>query len=683
MRAALWSLVASSAATLVAAAPPFVLQDARPTTPSPQPARPLADLSPSDFHAVQDALRESLEHFVDEGKRLVQDTFDAFEDDLAKTQDDGIHPPHPPSHPLPPPVIDMSKYTILEIVNQSFHRHQEHEDGEVRLVDRTLREGLAARRPCKHARTLGGEHGGDDHDHELPLHRLAWLVNFSPDAAKLLEKDGITLLAPDDMALTPPHRRGGGDHHGFAGQPERSVEDMFAATLSERSHPFHSHEFSPEKLAKLAASTDGDDEDKEEKKRIFRKIIAVVGAYHVIPESQNSHDLVDRSTVPTLLDESRVRVSPGFETFPFPHPTLKFNVYSHKRGPTVIAKNGIIHLVSAPLFPPWTVLNELFVFPGAFAGLTNAIQKVGLDEPLLPPNDADTKLPEDFVGSPFVRGIVEELAAEKGLDSFTVFAPSNAAFARLGWKINGFLHSPLPFAKKVLKYLLSYHVVPGLRFYSDFLHNDSSIASEYVVKEEIDVEVPLEWVTEGHGEVFHPSDWSLPPFPGRRPSDEHPHPPPHVPERPHPGPRANITHYVLPTLLTEHNPNATLKIGVVSYRSFFGKGPIRRNVIVFPSHGGHHGHHAAEKEEEEVRRVWGNEGGDDHGRIPRPHPVKVAFTDVPARAGAIQVLGHDFLLPPPPPHKYHDHDHEHSDDLVSLAQNEARRLAKAVHKLFA
>ncbi|BGP24601.1 flocculin [Rhodotorula toruloides] len=680
MKAALWSLVASTAATLVVAAPPFVLQDARlPTRPA---AERLADLTPNDFHAIQDALRESFEHLVDEGKRLVQDTFEAFEDDLVKTQDDRIHPPHPPSHPIPPPVIDLSKYTILEIVNQSFHRHHEHEDSEVHLVDRMLREGLAARRPCKHARTVEGKgERSDEHDHQLPLHRLAWLVNFAPEAAKLLERDGITLLAPDDMALTPPHRRNGGGHHGFAGEPERSVEDMMAATLSERSHPFHSHEFSPEKLAKLAASDDDDDDDddgKEEKKRIFRKIIALVGAYHVIPESQNSHELMDRSTVPTLLDESRVRVSPGFETFPFPHPTLKFNVYSHKRGPTVIAKNGIIHLVSAPLFPPWTVLNELFVFPGAFAGLTNAIQKVGLDEPLLPPNDADTKLPEDdFVGSPFIQGIVEELAAEKGLDSFTVFAPSNAAFAKLGWKINGFLHSPLPFAKKVLKYLLSYHVAPGVRFYSDFLHNDSSIASDahkYIVKEEIDVEVPLEWVTEGNSDVFHPSDWSLPPFPRR----EHPHPPPHVPEHPHPGPRANITHYVLPTLLTEHNPNATLKIGVVSYRSFFGKGPIRRNVIVFPSHGHHHEHHAA-MDDGDVRRVWGHEGGDEHGRIPRPHPVKVAFTDVPARAGAIQVLGHDFLLPPPPPHK----EHEHDADLVSLAQKEARRLAKAIHKLFA
>lgn len=346
---------------------------------------------------------------------------------------------------------------------------------------------------------------------------------------------------------------------------------------------------------------------------------------------------MDRSTVPTLLDQSRVRVSPGFETFPFPHPTLKFNVYSHKRGPTILAKNGVIHLVSAPLFPPWTVLNELFVFPGAFAGLTNAVQKVGLDEPLLPPNDADAKLPDDFAGSPFVQGVLEELAAEKGLDSFTVFAPSNAAFARLGWRINGFLHSPLPFARKVLKYLLAYHVVPGVRFYSDFLHNDSSIASDaskYIVKEEIDVEVPLEWVTDSHGES---SAWPLPPFPGRRPADDRPHPPPHAPEHPHTGPRANITHYVLPTLLTEHVPDATLKVGVVSYRSFFGKGPIRRNVIVFPSHGHHHERHAADEGEADFERGWAHDGDDDHGRIPRRHPVKVAFTDVPARAGAIQV----------------------------------------------
>lgn len=277
MRAALWSLVASTAAALVAAAPPFVLQqDARPPAPStPQ----LPDLTPNDdFHAVQDALKEHVEHLIDEAKRLAQDTFDLPEEDVVEVK---IRTPHPPSHPIPPPVIDMSKYTILEIVNQSFHRHHEHEGDEIRLVDRLLREGFAARCPCKRARALDGEH---EHEHELPLHRLAWLINFAPEAAKLLEKDGITLLAPDDMALTPPHRRGGGHHGGehpeFADGVRQSVEDILAATLGERSHPFHSHEFSPEKLDELAVSDDeGDDDDKkEEKRRIFRKLITIIGS---------------------------------------------------------------------------------------------------------------------------------------------------------------------------------------------------------------------------------------------------------------------------------------------------------------------------------------------------------------------------------------------------------------------
>lgn len=52
-------------------------------------------------------------------------------------------------------------------------------------------------------------------------------------------------------------------------------ESPFARQLEAAPHPFHSREFSPKKLAKLAES-EGDDHD-EEKKRLFRMIIAYFG----------------------------------------------------------------------------------------------------------------------------------------------------------------------------------------------------------------------------------------------------------------------------------------------------------------------------------------------------------------------------------------------------------------------
>ena len=272
----------------------------------------------------------------------------------------------------------------------------------------------------------------------------------------------ITLLAPDDQALTPPHRRGGPhEHHAHHLRPRLfGSRDSLDFDKSHVAHPFHSKEFTPKKLQKLASvSEDGDDEDEKERKReIFRKIISYVGkcelpidlsqleipskadhtyrsfsSDHVIPGRRQPHDLAEVSTVATLLEDSRLRVSPGFDWTPLPHPTLKFNYYVSKRGPTILAKNGIIHLVSGPLAPPFGPLNELFLFPQYFSSLTSDVQKVGLDEALLPSRDtsADTLDEEEEESTTLSEQLVEELVKEKGTKEYTVFAPSNWAYAKV------------------------------------------------------------------------------------------------------------------------------------------------------------------------------------------------------------------------------------------------------------
>ena len=152
-------------------------------------------------------------------------------------------------------------------------------------------------------------------------------------------------------------------------------------------------------------------------------------ADHVLPGRRQGHYLAEVSTAATLIEDSRVNVRPGFDFLPFPHPTLKFNYHSSKRGPTVLAKNGIIHLVSAPLFPPFTPLNEIYLFPQYFSSLTSDIQRVGLAEPLLPSHDHS--LEEEEESSSLVDELVDELMKEKGLKEFTIFAPGNFAFARV------------------------------------------------------------------------------------------------------------------------------------------------------------------------------------------------------------------------------------------------------------
>lgn len=149
----------------------------------------------------------------------------------------------------------------------------------------------------------------------------------------------------------------------------------------------------------------------------------------------------------------RVRVEPSYQLLPFPHPILLFNFYAKKEGPTVLAKNGVIHLINHPLLPPFTVLNDLFLAPQIFSTLTSSIQKVGLDEALLPPHS-------------LVAAVMRELEHEHGVaeGTFTVLAPTNFAFDRLGPKVLALLMSPFPRSKDVLKYLLMYHVIPDVIF---------------------------------------------------------------------------------------------------------------------------------------------------------------------------------------------------------------------------
>ncbi len=104
------------------------------------------------------------------------------------------------------------------------------------------------------------------------------------------------------------------------------------------------------------------------------------------------------------------------------------------------AKNGIIHALDHPLVPPPPALRALALFPARFSTLLLAIEKAGLGEALA------------GLGGPS-----------------TFFAPSNAAFARLGARANAFLFNT-PRGRKLLAALLRYHVVEGRAVYSDELY---------------------------------------------------------------------------------------------------------------------------------------------------------------------------------------------------------------------
>ncbi|GAA6063993.1 hypothetical protein JCM10212_002425, partial [Sporobolomyces blumeae] len=446
---------------------------------------------------------------------------------------------------------------------------------------------------------------------------------------------------------------------------------------------------------------------------------------HVLPGRRQVGDLVNVATSATLLEQSRVKVSTGLAWRPYPHPGLKFNQYADKRGPTVLAKNGVIHLISAPLFPPFTPLNELFLFPQFFSSLTSDVQKVGLDEPLLPElRDSDDV--DEGASASLVEQLVHEVAQEHGIKAWTVFAPSNFAYTRVPGQLLAGLHSPFPFAKKVLKYILEGHVVPDTVFFSDFVKNGSASSSSverYVVREEIGVD-PRPYLSdpelndddEDHGRpepasiLFGPPSEprerrgpKMPTFPRSRPrgprgplgrappppprsppnEGEHPHPP-HPPPPPHEEPhgKANVTYYSLPTLLTASNPNATLDVRVVSYHiGPGGGGPLKRRIVVLPHRPRHHHEH-------DHGHVDGHEGEGALNEATCPggqdifRPIHATFTDLPARNGAIHVLPR--IIPPPMPPHHDDHGHDGASSFVcgSESKAEVNKLRKALDRMF-
>ena len=98
----------------------------------------------------------------------------------------------------------------------------------------------------------------------------------------------------------------------------------------------------------------------------------------------------------------------------------------------------MIHAVDSIIIPPPKAAKIIEFLPSEFSTLELGLVKTGLFEAL---NDTSNHL------------------------GGTLFAPSNFAFKKLGYKINAFLFSK--YGEKYLKALLEYHVVANQTLYSD------------------------------------------------------------------------------------------------------------------------------------------------------------------------------------------------------------------------
>ncbi|GAB1210863.1 hypothetical protein APSETT445_009661 [Aspergillus pseudonomiae] len=177
-----------------------------------------------------------------------------------------------------------------------------------------------------------------------------------------------------------------------------------------------------------------------------KELIRAVIKYHLVPGLWNARTVFHSHTLPTELEApalgeklpQRLSVRAGWRG-------LTLNFYSRVVAPDIPGTNGLIHGISSLLIPPPTTKTLLDLVPTKFSTFDLALLKTNLTVPENKDQDGNKK-------------------------GHTIFAPSNAAFGKLGLKINAFLFSP--YGQKYLLALLKYHIVPDRTLYSDVIYTE-------------------------------------------------------------------------------------------------------------------------------------------------------------------------------------------------------------------
>ncbi|EKM55776.1 uncharacterized protein PHACADRAFT_256644 [Phanerochaete carnosa HHB-10118-sp] len=324
--------------------------------------------------------------------------------------------------------------------------------------------------------------------------RLHKVVKFSEEITSLLNdsSQSLTFFAIPDRALKQPkHRHGKHKHQKNTEFDEIGVEAFFSGAITAEAADelelFAALEgFVNDQLLEI---DEDDDEDKERKKKVIKKIITAVLKYHILPGEFVAHDLAKNLTHPTALTLSdgsfhgeplRLRVEQPPRLV---KPTLTLNFYSKVVYADVKTKNGLVHVLTHPLFPPPSTFTTLFAFSDVFSTLTSAIQRV------------------EFTDAVDWHWVKESKTLE-GSPAITFFAPTNKAFHRLPRRLKFYLFSP--FGQRALKKILSFHTVPEFILHSNWVHNasdeDVAIRSDSVRLEEDEYEqIPSAFDNEDFG----------------------------------------------------------------------------------------------------------------------------------------------------------------------------------------
>lgn len=255
----------------------------------------------------------------------------------------------------------------------------------------------------------------------------------------------------------PGHRRPKRPHHGHHHKPNKTIYELISSSKHTTKLAKLIDEY-PDLVKALNgtaanytlfAPTDKAFEriphhgDHKPSKEVIEKVLS----YHISKEFYPLGRILIGHTIPTTLEldslggAQRLRVGLSLRGF-------NVNFYSKILLGNIFGTNGVIHAVDHILLPPPPALKIISFLPTEFSTLTLALEKTGLLE--------------TFTTAPHTGG--------------TFFAPNNAAFKKLGPKINAFLFSK--FGERFLKALLKYHVSANQTLYSDAFYKAKGADSD-------------------------------------------------------------------------------------------------------------------------------------------------------------------------------------------------------------
>ncbi|WP_299528676.1 fasciclin domain-containing protein [Ulvibacterium sp.] len=199
-----------------------------------------------------------------------------------------------------------------------------------------------------------------------------------------------------------------------------------------------------------------DDFDEEAEIALLKDILL----YHVVADEVLAAELAE-STVPTALPENNLHIIASGETFVIGDAS---DVDANITGTDILASNGVAHTIDKVLLPQSAIDFVLSLKMKNIVELAVETDDLSLLVEALVQADA---------------GLVEVLGGE---GPFTVFAPTNEAFAALLDALGDDYHSLADFdtdeEKALLVKVLTYHVVAGTAAFSSGLMDGQQITTE-------------------------------------------------------------------------------------------------------------------------------------------------------------------------------------------------------------